>query len=39
MHKCDTKNKKNKNNNNKNNNNKKKKNGAETLTHAATAHE
>ena len=38
MHKCDTKNKKNKNNNN-NNNNKKKKNGAETLTHAATAHE
>ena len=30
MHKCDTKNK---------NNNKKKKNGAETLTHAATAHE
>ena len=25
--------------NNKNNNNKKKKNGAETLTHAATAHE
>ena len=33
MHKCDTKNKKN------NNNNKKKKNGAETLTHAATAHE
>ena len=24
---------------NKNNNNKKKKNGAETLTHAATAHE
>ena len=35
MHKCDTKNKKNKNNNN----NKKKKNGAETLTHAATAHE
>ena len=40
MHKCDTKNKKNKNNkNNNNNNNKKKKNGAETLTHAATAHE
>ena len=36
MHKCDTKNKKDKNNNN---NNKKKKNGAETLTHAATAHE
>ena len=34
MHKCDTKNKK-----NNNNNNKKKKNGAETLTHAATAHE
>ena len=40
MHKCDTKNKKNKNNNNNNNNKKeKKKNGAETLTHAATAHE
>ena len=38
MHKCDTKNKKNKNNNN-NNKKKKKKNGAETLTHAATAHE
>ena len=27
------------NNNNNNNNNKKEKNGAETLTHAATAHE
>ena len=34
-----SKNNKNNNNNNNNNKKKKKKNGAETLTHAATAHE